>query len=332
MTELLLQVSGLVKNFPVAGLGRKRLLVAVDHVDLEVRAGETVALIGESGSGKSTLARCISRLVEPTSGVVRLGSTELTAVPRRSLWRSYGDLQMVFQDPVGSLNPRMTARAVIEEPLRLHSDLDAEARRQAVDELLTQVGLGPALAGRYPRQLSGGECQRVAIARALAVEPRVLLLDEPTASLDVSVRRQIIELLQQVQRDRGLGYLFITHDLEVVRQVADHVLVMYLGAIVERGTATEVFERPTHPYTRALLSAATVAEYGRLKTRFRLSGEVPSPIDRGPGCLLAPRCPLVRASCRSAVPPLMAVSTTHLVSCPVSVADQAQEERLSPTT
>jgi oligopeptide/dipeptide ABC transporter ATP-binding protein len=326
MNDPVLEVSGLVKHFPIGPRGRRRTLVAVDHVDLAVAAGQTVALIGESGSGKSTLARCVARLVEPTAGVVRLADQELTAIPRRALWHAYRDLQMVFQDPVTSLNPRMTASAMVEEPLRLHTPLDREGRAQRVSELLTQVGLSPELADRFPRQMSGGECQRVAIARALAVEPKVLLLDEPTASLDVSVRRQILELLLKIQQERQLGYLFISHDLEVVRQIADHVMVMYLGAIVEQGTADEVFARPTHPYTRALLSAATVAEYGRTKVRFRLSGEIPSPLARGPGCLLAPRCPLVVATCSTSRPQPAAVSTTHLVSCTVTTGVDGQNQ------
>jgi peptide/nickel transport system ATP-binding protein/oligopeptide transport system ATP-binding protein len=326
MSEPVLQVSGLVKHFPVGHRGRRRTLVAVDEVGFGVHAGETLALIGESGSGKSTLARCVARLVEPTAGQVRLAGRDLTAIPRRALWRAYTDLQMVFQDPVQSLNPRMTARATVEEPLYLHSSLDKADRARRAVELLAQVGLSPALADRYPRQLSGGECQRVAIARALAVQPKVLLLDEPTASLDVSVRRQILQLLVRLQRERDLGYLFISHDLEVVRQVADRVMVMYLGAIVEQGTAGEIFSRPTHPYTRALLSAATVAEYGRQKVRFRLSGEIPSPLQRSPGCPLSGRCPLAIASCFTTVPERVAVSPTHLVSCPVSTAAGGQPQ------
>jgi oligopeptide/dipeptide ABC transporter ATP-binding protein len=327
MSHALLEVSNLVKRFPVASFGRRRSLLAIDGVDLVVHPRETVALIGESGSGKSTLARCVARLVEPDSGRVRLGTTDLTAVPRRQLWRTYSDLQIVFQDPVSSLNPRMTARAIIDEPLRIHTTLDTTARDTAVTELLTQVGLSDDHGSRYPRQLSGGECQRVAIARALAVDPKVILLDEPTASLDVSVRKQIVDLLERIQQERGLGYLFISHDLEVVRQVADHVLVMYLGTIVEQGSAHEIFDRPTHPYTRALLSAATVAEFGRTKHRFRLTGEPPSPIDRGPGCPLAPRCPLAVDACHSDTPENLRVSTTHLVACPITAVAPSAKER-----
>lgn len=318
MNVPVLQVSRLVKEFRVSNRGRTQALTAVDGVDLDLYPGETVALIGESGSGKSTLARCVARLIEPTSGEVTVGTTRLTSLPKRSLWKAYRDLQMVFQDPTSSLNPRMTARAIVEEPLRLHSGLDSNSRSVRVAELLAQVRLRPDLSDRYPRQLSGGECQRIAIARALAVEPKIILLDEPTASLDVSVRRQILQLLQRVQREQQIAYLFISHDLEVVRRMADRVMVMYLGAIVEQGTAAELFERPTHPYTRALLSSATVAEYGRRKTRFRLSGEIPSPLNIPHGCRLAPRCPLMLQSCTESPPPAVAISSTHLVSCPVT--------------
>jgi peptide/nickel transport system ATP-binding protein len=333
MTEPKLAVSGLVKRFQVGDGFRRQTLTAVDSIDFELHAGETVALIGESGSGKSTVARCVARLVEPDAGEVVLDGQKLTSLPRRRLWTAYRHLQMVFQDPASSLNPRMTVRAAIDEPLRLHSTLDSAKRAAKVAELLDQVGLARELAGRYPRQLSGGECQRVAIARALAVEPSVLLLDEPTASLDVSVRRHILELLLRIQRERGLGYLFISHDLGTVRSVADRVLVIYLGAIVEQGSVAEIFGRPTHPYTRALLSAETVAEFGRVKpARFRLNGEITSALHHGSGCRLAPRCPLSRPSCVTTAPAPTALSPTHAVACPVTTAgtpsgdDKARKE------
>jgi peptide/nickel transport system ATP-binding protein/oligopeptide transport system ATP-binding protein len=320
MTEPVLRVAGLVKRFPLRSHGRRRLLTAVDGVDLELHRSETLALIGESGSGKSTVARCVARLVEPTAGEITLNGHSLSAAPRRTLWRHYGELQMVFQDPPSSLNPRMTARQTIEEPLHLHTSLTGEARTKAVDDLLGDVGLSRALAERYPRQLSGGECQRVAIARALAVDPSVLLLDEPTASLDVSVRGQILELLDRLQSERGLAYLFISHDLAVVRQIADRVMVMYLGAIVEEGEAEEVFEHPAHPYTKALLTAAPVPEYGHRPLRLRLRGEIPSATALPAGCRLASRCPLARTSCSSAPPASIAISPTHSARCPVVAA------------
>lgn len=324
--NIVLQVSGLVKKFPISDHGRTRTLTAVDNVSLELRAGETLAIIGESGSGKSTLARCIARLVEPTAGDVVLGDLDLGTLPRRSLWKAYRQLQMVFQDPVSSLNPRMTARAIVEEPLRLHSTLGRADRSTRVDELIDRVGLDLNLAERYPRQLSGGECQRVAIARALAVEPEILLLDEPTASLDVSVRGRILDLLQSLQEEKRLAYMFISHDLEVVRRIADRAMVLYMGAVVEQGTAAEVFEHPTHPYTWALLSAATTAEYSRHKSRFRLTGEIQSPIDLKPGCRLAPRCPLRAPSCVESAPESIPLSATHHVWCPVTAGDPVREE------
>jgi oligopeptide/dipeptide ABC transporter ATP-binding protein len=320
MSEPVLRVSGLVKRFPVRSRGRRRLLTAVDGVDLELHAGETVALIGESGSGKSSVARCIARLVEPTGGEVTLGGRSLTAAPKGSVWRFYGDLQMVFQDPSSSLNPRMTVRETIDEPLRLHTTLARSDRMTAVDDLFGQVGLRSELADRYPRQLSGGECQRVAIARALAVDPKVLLLDEPTSSLDVSVRGQILDLLERLQSERSLAYLFISHDLAVVRHIADRVMVMYLGGIVEDGSAEEVFDRPVHPYTQALLTAAPAPEYGHRVRRLRLSGEIPSPTDLPTGCRLASRCPLATLACSNAPPPLIAISSTHSARCPVVAA------------
>lgn len=326
MNQPALAVSQLVREFPVSQRGRTRTLTAVDSVSFDVWPGETVALIGESGSGKSTLARCTARLIEPTSGEIMIGSQCLSTVARRSLWKAYRGLQMVFQDPTEALNPRMTVRAIIEEPLRLHTRLDAAGRRREVDALLQQVTLPLELAARYPRQLSGGECQRVAIGRALAVNPTVLLLDEPTSSLDISVRGQIIELLQALQIQRRLAYLFISHDLEVVRRIADRVLVMYLGAIVEQGTAEEIFGRPTHPYTRALLSSATVAEYGRSKSRFRLVGEISSPFDLPEGCRLSPRCPLAVSTCSVSPPMSTALSPTHVVWCPVTAGSTERRE------
>jgi oligopeptide/dipeptide ABC transporter ATP-binding protein len=319
----LLTVSGLSKRFPVSVQGRRRWLNAVDGVDLEVRAGETVALVGESGSGKSTVARCITRLIEPDAGEVVVGRLDLGTLSPRDRRAAYGELQLVFQDPNSSLNPRMTVRAIVEEPLRLHSRVSRAARREAVDRLLADVRLEPELAGRYPRQLSGGQRQRVGIARALAVKPRFLLLDEPTASLDVSVRSKVLALLRRLQQEHGLGYLLISHDLTTVRHMADKVMVMYLGRIVEQGLADEVFGRPAHPYTRALLSAAPVPVYRAQRERFRLAGSIPSAVDLPGGCRLSSRCPLAESSCHVTPPEFVAVSPTHKVACPVTTRSAA---------
>lgn len=245
------------------------------------------------------------------------------------LARAYRDIQMVFQDPNGSLNPRKTVGQALEEPLRLHLALDRAARAARLRVLVEQVGLAADHLSRFPHQLSGGQRQRVGIARALAVEPKILLLDEPTSSLDVSVRGQVLGLLQELQRRLGLAYLFITHDLQVVRHVADRVAVMYLGGIVETGRTADVFRTPVHPYTRALLSAAPVAEWGRTRTRLRLHGEIGSPIDPPDTCRLVGRCPLERASCRDAKPALVAVGRDHHAACPV-VAEQMVQSLQRP--
>jgi oligopeptide/dipeptide ABC transporter ATP-binding protein len=317
----LLTVTGLRKEFRIRVRGAAKKLTAVDGVDLTVNAGETVALVGESGSGKSTVARCIVRLIEPTSGEVMLDGRSVTALSRREIPTAYGELQMMFQDPHSSLNPRMPVRKILDEPLRLHTDYDRRRREEMIMDLLRLVNLGPEYLDRLPRQLSGGQRQRIGMARALAVDPKVIILDEPTASLDVSVRGQILDLLSRIQQEKQVGYLFISHDLATVRKIADQVLVMYLGKIVERGPTREVFSRPRHPYTRALLSAAPVAEHGRVKERLVLHGEIPSPIDLPTGCRLAGRCPFALASCRDSVPELIPVTDRHSVACPVVLSD-----------
>jgi oligopeptide/dipeptide ABC transporter ATP-binding protein len=331
LSQPVLSVFGLRKEFNIRNGGAHATLTAVDNVDLSVSAGETVGLVGESGSGKSVLARCIARLVEPTGGEVRLAGVTLSSLRSSELAKAYRDLQMVFQDPNSSLNPRMTVRQVIEEPLRVHFHLGRAAREERALQLLADVDLSSELLSRYPRQLSGGQRQRVGIARALAVRPRVVLLDEPTASLDVSVRGQILRLLARIQAEQDIGYLFISHDLEVVRYFAHRVMVMYLGTVVEQGPTAEIFAHPAHPYTRALLSAAPVAEHGRVKKRLLLSGEIPSPINLPTGCRLASRCPLVQPSCTASVPPLAPVAPGHLSACPVTspAHQRPDEERVS---
>jgi oligopeptide/dipeptide ABC transporter ATP-binding protein len=317
--DAILQVRDLHKIFPVEG-GRR--LVAVDGVTIDVAAGETLALVGESGSGKSTVARCIVRLIEPSSGEVVIDGLSVVPLPTKRLAGVYRRIQMVFQDPNASLNPRMSVRQVLDEPLRLHLALSGAERAERVRELVEMVGLTPAHLARYPHELSGGQRQRVGIARAIAVSPDIVILDEPTSSLDVSVRGQILDLLLDLQKRLNLAYLFISHDLQVVQHVADRVAVMYLGGIVETGPVAEVFRDPKHPYTRALLSAAPVAQWGVTRKRLRLAGEITSAIDPPDACRLAGRCPLAQPSCSAAKPPLIDLGRSHAVACPI-VVDRA---------
>jgi oligopeptide/dipeptide ABC transporter ATP-binding protein len=314
-SDTLLEVVGLSRRF---ALGRGRTapqLHAVDDVSLRLRRGESVGLVGESGCGKSTLARLLARLIDPTEGAIVFEGRDIGAVPARdfAVSRERARIQLVFQDATDSLDPRQTARDAIAEPaIRLGLPGDVEARvRRVADE----VGLPPELLGRYPHQLSGGQRARVGIARALAPEPSLLILDEPTAALDVSVQAVVLQLLARLRRERGLTYLFVSHDLNVVRLLCDRVVVMYLGRIVEEGPAAEVFAAPGHPYTRALLSAIP----GSGRTPEPLPGEVRSPIDPDPNaCRFHGRCPIGEASCAKAMPALRAMPGSppgHRVAC-----------------
>jgi oligopeptide/dipeptide ABC transporter ATP-binding protein len=300
MIEPLLRVRGLTKRFDGAKTVR-----AVNGIDLDLAPGETLGLVGESGSGKSTIGRCLLRLIEPSEGTIEFEGRDFRALGAEALRRSRARAQMVFQDPWGSLNPRQTAGAAIEEPLQLHTALDAAARRAKILDLARRVRLTDALLSRYPAELSGGQLQRVCIARAIATEPRFVVLDEPTSSLDVSVRAGILDLLAELKRDLGIAMIFISHDLATVRQVSDRVAVLYLGAVVETGPATELFARPRHPYTAALISADLSSDPRERRKRVVLHGEIPSPIDLPPGCFFASRCPVVREDCRAARPALV---------------------------
>ncbi|HKW43681.1 MAG TPA: ABC transporter ATP-binding protein, partial [Thermoplasmata archaeon] len=303
---------GLTKHFRSReGLLEKATVHAVDDVSFSIEEGETFGLVGESGSGKSTLGRCILRIIEPTAGRVWFGDQELTALRGEALRKVRLRLQAVFQNPVGSLNPRMRAGTAIAEPLRVHQGMTREEADARVKELLGRVGLRPEVTRNYPHELSGGQCQRIAIARALAVEPRFLVLDEPTSSLDVSVQAQIVNLLKDLQRDLGLTYLFITHDLSLVSYLADHVAVMYLGKLMEIGDALEVLERGSHPYTRALLSAVPVPDPSRKRGRIVLPGEIPSALDPPSGCRFRTRCPWAQERCAIEEPFLRDVRTTR---------------------
>lgn len=296
----LLSVEHLVKRFPIEG--SVKVVHACEDITFAVGAGETIGIIGESGSGKTTLGRCLLRLVEPTSGSIVLDGTDINALSARDLRRFRSRMHIVFQEPAMSMNPQLTVGYQITEPLRIHSRLRRNARRIRARELLEQVGLSPGFADAHPAALSGGELQRCCIARALAANPNLIVLDEPTSSLPPATRMEIIELLQRLQRERGLTYVFISHDLSLVKAICDRIAVMYLGHIVELGTRDEIFERPQHPYTMALLTSVlsiNPADRGNpLRQREQLRGEIPSPIDLPPGCHLASRCPHSKPRCR----------------------------------
>ncbi len=313
MAEPLLRAENVVKHYQVRN-GRKRGTVrAVHDVSFELGRGETLALVGESGCGKSTLARTLVCLEQPTSGRVLLDDVDLAGLSERRRRPQRKRIQMVFQDPFASLNPRMSIGDLIGEAYEVHGLPDGVgSARTAVAELLERVGLEPAMAGRHPRELSGGQRQRVAIARALAPHPAVLICDEPTSALDVSVQAQIIALLRRLQADLGIAYVFISHDLAVVRQIADRVAVMYLGRIVESGTAQDIFESPVHPYTQALLASIPTLTPGEPT---RLDGEAPSPMNPPAGCHFRPRCPHAQPECGTGLPDLAAFAPNHLSAC-----------------
>jgi oligopeptide transport system ATP-binding protein len=315
----LLSIRNLKVHFPVKqGLwGKSNTVVrAVDGVSLDVEPGETVGLVGESGCGKSTLGRAAIRLITPTDGEIRFDGQEITRLSSNELRPLRRQFQMIFQDPYGSLNPRMTVENIIGEALDIHAlAADAGARQRRVSELLSDVGLDASHANRYPHEFSGGQRQRIGIARALAVEPRLIVCDEPVSALDVSVQAQIVNLLRDLQTQRGLAYLFIAHDLAVVEHISRRVFVMYLGRVVESGESHEICRSPKHPYTQALLSAVPVVDPAARRARIVLTGDVPSPIHPPSGCPFHPRCPIAQARCRTDVPALREVGNGHQVSC-----------------
>jgi len=320
-SELLLRVEGLKVHFPVRSTILKRSIGtvhAVDGVNLHLAAGETLGVVGESGCGKSTLGRAILRLVEPTAGRVWFRGEDFTAVRQRSLTPFRREMQIVLQDPFSSLNPRMTVRSIIAEPLSVHDIGTTKSRRDRVDELLNLVGLDAEHGERFPHEFSGGQRQRIGIARALALDPKLLVLDEPVSALDVSIQAQIINLLESLQDELGLAYIFIAHDLSVVKHTSDRIAVMYLGKIVETGTRDEVYEHPVHPYTQALLSAAPIPDPALRGERRRiiLKGDVPSPQDPPSGCRFRTRCPKAEDVCAGEEPPLTAEQGFgHDVAC-----------------
>jgi oligopeptide transport system ATP-binding protein len=321
----LLEVRELSVHFPVRrGVMRRarKWVRAVDAVSFDVAPGETVGLVGESGCGKTTLGRAVIRLVPPTSGRIVFDGTDITNMSGTALRRRRREFQMIFQDPYGSLSPRQTVEEIVGEPLDIHGLARTRAaRRERITSLLQAVGMDSSMAKRYPHEFSGGQRQRIGIARALAVEPRLIVCDEPVSALDLSVQAQVVNLLQDLQEQRGIACLFIAHDLAVVEHVSRRVLVMYLGRIVESGDARKICHAPRHPYTQALISAVPRMDSASRRERIILGGDIPSPIDPPSGCPFHPRCPIAVEQCRREVPQLRQVAEGHRVACHMADSD-----------
>ncbi len=317
----LLRVENLKKYYPIQGgfLGRTvNYVKAVDDISFTVNEGETVSLVGESGCGKSTAGKAILHLEKPTAGEVIFEDVNLTSLNNDGLRKIRKDMQIVFQDPFASLNPRQTVAQVLEEAMYIQNIVPPEGKRERVLDLLGKVGLAPYQADRYPHEFSGGQRQRVGIARALSLNPKLIICDEAVSALDVSIRAQILNLLKSLQREFHLTYLFISHDLSVVRHISDRIIVMYLGRIMEIADKNSLFDNPRHPYTKALLSAIPVLRPGSKKARIMLEGDVPSAIDPPPGCRFHTRCPYVKDNCSNEVPELRMAKITkgsHQVAC-----------------
>ncbi|HET6522037.1 MAG TPA: ABC transporter ATP-binding protein [Geminicoccaceae bacterium] len=334
MTAPLLAVEGLVKRFPTG----RGVVHAVSDVSFEIGRGEALGLVGESGSGKTTVGRCVLRLIQPDAGTIRFKGEDVTRLPPPAFRRLRAGIQLVFQDPQDALNPRMRLGDAIAEPARLTQGLSGGERARRVDELLDLVGLDRRVARLYPHQISGGEQQRIGIARAISTDADLVVLDEPTSALDVSIRAEILNLLRDLQARLGMSYLFISHDLTAVRRLCHRVAIMYLGKVVETGDTPALFERPLHPYSRALLSSVLYPDPRQKRSEFLLEGEIPSPINLPSGCPLHTRCPMAVAECARIVPPFEEKAPGQWLSCirverttpaaPVGVA--AAERRSAP--
>ena len=315
----LLKVERLVKHFPakrgVLFVRTVGTVKAVDDITFDVRAGETLGVVGESGCGKSTMGRLVLRLIEPTAGKVTFDGHDVRSLNREQLRVLRRDMQIIFQDPYASLNPRLSVGEMLAEPLRLHGGLSGAPLKARIEELLTTVGLSAWHALRYPHEFSGGQRQRLGISRALATRPKLIVCDEPVSALDVSIQAQVINLLKSLQKRFGIAYIFIAHDLAVVRHISDRVAVMYLGRIVEMADKKTLFDRPMHPYTRALLAAAPVADPTAPKKPAPIEGDVPSPLRPPSGCTFHTRCPFAQERCKREVPELRTLAAGHTVAC-----------------
>ncbi len=310
---VLVEVRHLVKNFPVEN--SDDVVQAVSDISFDILAGETLGLVGESGCGKSTVGRCLLRLHEPTTGEIRFEGRDIVGLPKEQMQSLRREMQIIFQDPYASLNPRLSIRSIIAEPLRIHKIGDRETQSAKVEDLLSKVGLDPKYADRYPHEFSGGQRQRIGIARALALNPKLIICDEPVSALDVSVQAQVVNLLQELQEEYGLAYLFISHGLAVVEHISDRVAVMYLGKIVEICDAGSLYSTPKHPYTKALLSAIPIPDPTFKRDRIVLRGDVPTPINPPSGCRFRTRCPIAIDECSKVDPELRELGPGHFAAC-----------------